>query len=200
MVLHGLAQEGPATPVFAWRPIEMSGEPQVKTLAFLCTQIRCETNRAQFQHARYLCNNYRVHIFSHGRVCQEINARAERVHTFSASRRWLPRVFFTLWLFLQVWRLQRREGLALVYTGPHSQPVIAGYLLRLSGLRWVADFWDEPHLAADVRRGSPGEKSSFRFYDAKTISQLASVSGFQVLRITSPPHRLSYAELSKPRP
>ena len=122
----------------------------MRSIAFICTQIKCVVNSTQFQHASYLCDNYRVYIFSTGPVCDEVVSKAQQVKCWRASVFAFAKALSSLWLFFQVWTLHRREKVDLVVTTPHSQPLITGYLLKKVGLPWVADIWDDPRLSADV--------------------------------------------------
>lgn len=129
-------------------------------MAFICTHILCGKNRTQFQRAFYLSRNYSVWLFSRNKVCEEVAEATKDVVYCPGKRLGIPKLLFPFWAAYRVYRLHKRCALDIVYTSPHPQALITGFLARKIGILWVADIWDAPSLGFDlgVLHGVPHRK------------------------------------------
>ncbi len=117
----------------------------------ICSGITCGPNRAQFQRARYLASRYKVWFLCRSNICEEVARLAEGVQL--CPKKWgFSKLFFSLWAWWTVRRLRTKYGLNLVYTTNYDHALIAGYLLKRAGMKWVVDLWDTPTLGVDLGR------------------------------------------------
>ncbi len=133
-------------------------------IAYLAEGIRKEANRAQYQRARYLGEKNQLYLLvkRNAEIPPEIEERARVVRSrFDSRGFWY--LFHTVWLIYRVLKLHRRIHLDLVYSFYDPFSIIQGFILKLSGCKWVLDIWDHPNLPLRTTR-IKGYRFFFRSY------------------------------------
>lgn len=120
-------------------------------MALIISTIHDIPNKAVFQRAKMLAENYTLHIFTKRPAPDQIVQRAAVIHSCAGHR--LRNLFFPVWAW---WKIVRDPGIHYVYTvfSHNIVMLLIGYLCHLFGKTWIADLLDDPMLPLE-KTGSP---------------------------------------------
>lgn len=115
---------------------------------FCCQNITDIHNRTGYQRVGMIMDEYDAVVLSRGNVCQDVEERA--LATKRAPDHILTRLFYPLWLVLQIILLSRSKSIRHIHTTYSAQTLLAGAFTQVMGYCWVADIWDDPRLGMDI--------------------------------------------------
>lgn len=117
----------------------------MKNIAVICYNIRdFSKNTVSYSRYVYLCKSFNVYLMSQTYSSPETEKLAKQVRHCPGRTLYLDRIIFPLWVMISVCLIRRKERIDFVYTPYHNLALIAGFLLKKLGLKWIADIYDDP--------------------------------------------------------
>lgn len=134
-------------------------------IAYLADEIPNLRGSTRYQRARHLSQKNELFLFlrKDSPVPEEIQAKVTIARSGFTS---VP--LHLLWRLYMTWKMGKKVHFDFVYTFHSPFSTIGGFLLRLLGFKWIADFWDHPEQILEAER-----KGSWRRLATKAAVILA---------------------------
>lgn len=130
----------------------------MKKIIFVTLQIAPGHNRAQFQRAKLLAENFQVIFLLANNLAPELRDIFQAM-ICPGRKYYLYLIFFPIWAWWNIYTINKREHVAAVYTTYWPLSLIAGFWAQKLGIKWIADIYDVPTLV--IESVSSYKKPSF---------------------------------------
>lgn len=118
-------------------------------IAYLVDDIPNLRGSTRYQRVRHLSQKNELFLFlkEDSLVPEEIQTKVTITKSGFTS---VP--LHILWRLYKTWKMDKKVHFDFVYTFNFPFSIIEGFLLKLLGLRWIADIWDHPEQILETER------------------------------------------------
>lgn len=116
-------------------------------IAYLVDDIPNLRGSTRYQRVRHLSQKNELFLFlkEDSLVPEEIQTKVTITKSGFTS---VP--LHILWRLYKTWKMDKKVHFDFVYTFNSPFSIIEGFLLKLLGIRWIADIWDHPEQGVEI--------------------------------------------------